>query len=67
MRVIVGGNIKTPVLLDTKEATAVLISTDDGQPTVLFKMLKDGKAWLRLTKGEDPEFDEMARQLKLIG
>ena len=65
MRVVVGGSIKQPILLDTKEATAILIETDDGKPTVLFKMIKDGKSWLRFTKGEDAEFDEVARQLKL--
>lgn len=54
------------VLLDTDKATAVLIDTDDGRPTVIFKMLPDGKGWLRLTQGEDKNFNEVARQLGLL-
>lgn len=65
MRVIVAGPFNQPVLLNTDKATAILIETDDGKPNVIFKMLPDGKGWLRLTKGEDPTFDEVAKQLGL--
>jgi hypothetical protein len=43
MRVIVAGGMDKPILLDTKKATAILISTDDGKPNVIFKILKDGR------------------------
>jgi hypothetical protein len=66
MRVVVAGNYKKPVLLSTKEATAVLIETDDGKPNVIFKMLPDGNGWIRLTQGEDKNFFEVATQLGLI-
>ncbi len=66
MRVIVAGDYKHPILLETKEATAILIETDDGQPNVIFKLLPDGKGWIRLTKGEDKNFADVARQLGLI-
>jgi hypothetical protein len=67
MRIIVAGHaIKNPILLDTKEATALLIETDDGRPNVIFQMLDDGKGWIRLTKGEDANFDATARELGLL-
>jgi len=65
MRLIVAGDFKNPVLLDTTKATALLIQTDDGKPNVIFKMLKDGKGWLRLTKGEDEQFEMAAKELGL--
>lgn len=65
MEVIVTGGIKTPILLKTNEATAILINTDDGNPTVIFRMLENGKGWLRLVKGEDKNFDDAARELGL--
>ena len=65
MRVVVSGNFQHPILLDTAEATAVLIATDDGKPTVLFKMLPDGRGWIRYVKGEDKTFDNEARQLQI--
>ncbi len=66
MRVIVAGNLKNPVLLDTDEATSLLIETDDGRPSMLIQMLPNGKGYLRLQRGEDKNFDEVARQLGLI-
>lgn len=66
MRVIVSGDFKKKKLLDTKEATGILIETDDGVPTVIFRLLSDGKGWMRLTKGEDKEFNNVAKQLGLI-
>lgn len=65
MRVIVAGDLKHPILLNTKEATGLLIETDDGQPAVILRMLPDGKGYIRLFKGEDPNFDDIARQLGL--
>jgi len=66
MRVIVAGDFKSPILLNTKEATAVLIETDDGQPAVILRMLQNGQGYIRLFKGEDKNFDDEARQLGLI-
>lgn len=66
MRVVVAGDFKNQILLDTTAATAVLIETNDGKPNVIFKLFPDGKGWLRLTKGEDKNFDEAAQQLGLI-
>lgn len=67
MRVIVAGDARRSpqILLDTKDAVGLLIRTDDGQPTLLVQMLPDGKGWVRYTKGEDKNFDEVARQLGL--
>ena len=67
MRIIVAGDCrKVPrVLLDTKEATGVLISTDDGKPSVVYQMLAGGKGWVRYTKGEDKNFNEVVKQLGL--
>lgn len=66
MRVIVAGGIKRPILLSTTEATAIMIETEAGQPTFLFQMSEDGNGYIRLQKGEDPNFDQVAKQLGLI-
>lgn len=66
MKVVVAGDMSQPVLLSTDKATAILIETNDGLPTVIFKLLSDGKGWLRYTKGEDKNFDEVAKSLGLI-
>jgi hypothetical protein len=63
MRVIVAGGIKQPLLLDTKDATSVIFLKDDDTPMFLMKMLPNGRGYIRLTKGEDKNFDETARQL----
>ena len=65
MKVIVAGGMDKPILLDTTKATAVLIATDDGKPNVIFKMLQDGRGWLRLTEGEDKNFHAVAKELGL--
>lgn len=65
MRVMVAGTFDKGVILDTTQATAVLIDTDDGQPTVVFKILEDGKGWLRLVKGEDENFGAVVKELGL--
>lgn len=61
---VVGGLGK--IMLESDKATAILINTDDGRPTVIFKMLSDGKGWLRVTQGEDKNFNEVAHQLGLL-
>lgn len=64
---VVGDPRKAPsILLDTTEATGLLIQTDDGQPSVIYQMLPNGKGWVRYTKHEDKNFNEVARQLGLI-
>jgi hypothetical protein len=65
MRVTVAGDFKQPVLLDTTNATAVLLEFDDGQPAVIIRMLPNKNGYIRLFRGEDPNFDEQARQLGL--
>lgn len=64
MKVIVAGDIKKPILLETDKATALLIETDDGNPQVIIRMLPNG-SYMRLFKGEDKEFDNQARELGL--
>ena len=66
MRVTVAGGLQKPILLSTEEATAVLIETKDGKPMFLLKMLANGKGFIRLVKGEDANFDEIATQLGLL-
>ena len=66
MRVIVSGGIKNPILLNTKDATGLLVETDDESPAFILKMLPNGKGYLRLQKGEDANFNDTARQLGLI-
>lgn len=66
MRVVVAGDFRNPILLDTKEATALLIESNDGRPNVIFKMMEDGNGWIRKTKGEDSDFDVFAKELGLI-
>jgi hypothetical protein len=65
MRVIVAGDFRKGILLDTTEASALLIQTDDGQPNMLVKMMENGQGWLRLTKGEDKNFEEAVKALGL--
>jgi hypothetical protein len=66
MKVVVTGDFREPVLLDTDKATGILIYTDDGIPNVIYRMIADGKGWIRYTKGEDENFNEIARSLGLI-
>jgi len=65
MRVIVAGGLKTPVLLDTTEATALLITDNEGQPNVIYQLLPNGNSWIRYTQGEDKNFSEVAKELGL--
>jgi hypothetical protein len=66
MRVVVAGGLRQPILLDTNEATAVLITDDNGKPNVIFKLTEDGKGWIRYCAVEDSNFMEVARELGLV-
>ena len=66
MRVVVTGDFREPILLDTSKATGLLIYSDDGRPNVIYRMIGDGKGWIRYTKGEDTNFNEVATALGLI-
>jgi hypothetical protein len=66
MRVVVHGDFREPVLLDTDKATSLLIYSNDDTPNTIFRMIANGKGWMRYTKEEDPSFDEVARALGLI-
>jgi hypothetical protein len=66
MKVVVTGDFKNPVLLDTKEATGILIYSDNGEPNTIYRMVGNGMGWIRFTKGEDKNFYDVARQLGLI-
>jgi hypothetical protein len=66
MKVVVTGDFREPTLLNTDKATGVLIYSDDGRPNVIFRMIGNGKGWIRYTKGEDANFDEIAQSLGLI-
>jgi hypothetical protein len=65
MHVVIGGDFKNPVLFSTKDAQSMLIDTEDGEPAVLFKFLPSRNGYIRLTRGEDKNFDEVVRQLGL--
>lgn len=64
MRIIVAGGLKKPILLDTNEATALLITDDEGKPNVIYKIMEN--SWVRFTQGEDKNFTEVAKDLGLI-
>ena len=66
MKVVITGDFREPPLLVTDKATGILIYSDDGTPNVIYRIIANGKGWVRYTKGEDPNFDDMARQLGLI-
>lgn len=66
MRVLVAGGLKNPVLLDTDEATALLITDDEGKPNVIYQFDQNGKSWTRYTRGEDKNFNEVAKELGLL-
>jgi len=65
MRVTVAGDFKSPILLNTKDATALLIDTEDGNPAVIIRLLPNKQGYIRLFKGEDTDFDDVAKQLGL--
>jgi hypothetical protein len=66
MRVVVTGDFREPVLLDTDKATGLLISADDGTPNTIYRMISGCEGWIRYTKGEDKNFEEVGRMLGLI-
>jgi hypothetical protein len=66
MKVVVTGDFRDPVLLDTDKATGILIHSDDGTPNVIYRIIGKGQGWIRYTKGEDPSFEEVAKSLGLI-
>lgn len=66
MKIVVTGDFREPVLLDTDKATGLLIYSDDGKPNVIYRIVGHGKGWIRYTKGEDQSFDEVAKSLGLI-
>ena len=63
MRVVVTGDFREATLLDTERATGLVIMSAEGKPNVLYRFVAGGKGWIRYTKGEDDNFDEIARQL----
>lgn len=66
MKVIVTGDFREPTLLNTDNATGILIYSDDGKPNVIYRIVGNGRGWIRYTKGEDPEFDGVAKMLGLL-
>jgi hypothetical protein len=66
MKVIVTGDFREPMLLDTDKATGILIFSDDGKPNVIYRIVGEGKGWIRYTKGEDANFHEIANALGLL-
>lgn len=66
MRIVVTGDFREPKLLDTDKATGILIFSDDGKPNVVYRIIANGKGWIRYTKGEDPNFEEVAKSLGLL-
>jgi hypothetical protein len=65
MRILVAGGLRNPVLLDTTEATALLITDDEGKPNVIYRIMENGRGWIRYTQGEDKNFNEVAKDLGL--
>ena len=63
MRIIVAGDFKNPILFETDKATALFIDDITGKPAVIYKFLANKNAYVRLTRGEDKAFDEIANQL----
>jgi hypothetical protein len=66
MKVIVTGDFREPTLLNTDKATGILIYSDDGKPNVIYRIVANGRGWIRYTKGEDAEFEGVAKMLGLL-
>jgi hypothetical protein len=66
MRVVVTGDFREPILLDSKKATGIVVYSDDNRPNVIYRIVKDGQAWIRYTKGEDECFNEIATSLGIL-
>jgi hypothetical protein len=63
MRVVVAGDFKTPVLFETDKATGLLVETRDGRPAVIYQALPKDAGYIRFTRGEDENFDQIAKSL----
>ena len=66
MRVVVTGDFREPVLLDTDKATGILIFSKDNKPNTIYRMIAGADGWIRYTKGEDANFEEVGKMLGLI-
>lgn len=66
MRVVVTGDFREPILLDTDKATGLVVYSDEGNPNVIYRIVQNGKAWIRYTKGEDKCFEEIAASLGIL-
>lgn len=66
MKVVVTGDFREPVLLNTNKASGLLIYSDSGQPNVVYRFIGEGKGWIRYTKGEDPAFEEVVKNMGLL-
>ena len=60
--IVVGDFTNDKPLLVTKKATSLYINCEDGTPAVIYKLLPNGKGYIRLTRGEDKDFDDFLRQ-----
>lgn len=65
MEIVVLGDVKEPIKYRTDDASGILISVK-GSPAVIYHKLKNNSGFVRYTRGEDKNFDEIARQLGLI-
>lgn len=66
MRIVVTGDFREPILLDSDKATGLLIFSDDGKPNTIYRIISGGDGWVRYTKGEDKNFEEIGKMLGLI-
>ncbi len=62
MRVIVAGDFKEPILFSTDKATALFIDDVEGIPAAIYKFVKNKNCYIRLSRGEDKDFDTIAKQ-----
>lgn len=65
MRVVAIGEYTTKPILDSDRVTALYIYTTDGEPAMILQMLPDKQGYIRLTAGEDPEFDKAVAELRI--
>lgn len=65
MKVVVIGDFRKPIMLETDEATGLLIQSDDGNTNTIYRFTDNGRAWVRYTQGEDKNFSDVAQQLGL--
>ena len=65
MQVIVQGGLAKPVLLNTKEATAIVICSEDNTPSALLKFMEDGQGFVMFTEA-DKNFQQILKDHNLI-